>query len=116
MYVGFQYHSKCAFLHPVEYHPFDEKMCPMLGGYVKWGRLIYIYIYIFKYMIKFVPTLNHLTSALGDECTTQMTSVSSPSWVWMNVSSCSISGWSVNECDHFYCGIYYITEISNDID
>ena len=63
----------------------------------------------FKYIIKCCSTLNHLTSALGDEWTTQMTSVSSPSWVWMNVSSCSISGWSVKKYDHFYCGIYYIS-------
>lgn len=36
--------------------------------------------------------MNHVTSALGDEWTMQMTSVLSPAPVWMNVSSCSISG------------------------
>ena len=38
------------------------------------------------------PFLYHSTSLLGDEWTMQTTSTSSPSRLWMKVSSCSISG------------------------
>ena len=44
--------------------------------------------------VSFSLSLNQVTVAFGEECTTQITSVWSPSPVWINVSSCSISGLS----------------------
>ncbi len=44
-----------------------------------------------------LPSLYHCTLALGEACTTQTTSVSSCSRVWMYVCSCSTTGASVLE-------------------